>query len=459
MAQAQRTVLYIAHADRPSGKAGGIRAERFVNALTKHGLGVVTTVCDTHSRIERIGPQVLIGRFSSEKNIPNEIRQSNSPRWPFWLPLPGPDSDWQYCRGVYPVCNGLIRQQPVDLIYVMTPPFCLATIAHRLARQHNLPLIVEFDDAWYTGMYWPYRHALARRLARYWEKRCLVDAQAIVTVTETHKKILAQHFGPAIAQKITTIPHSFDPGLSCLTAGPDDAHSLGEPSGQRWFRIAYVGQVRGNDLIDVPRAKRLGRLLHSRVRRVLFGARFCEKLQLEWMSPYYLLSALARVARENPAFAEGFRLDFIGEKYAETDGWAQQMNLSGNVRQHGLLSPRQAQQFVDRADVLVLNLYGITGLDYHWCVPTKAYTYLGAGKAILGLLPAGEARDILQQAGAGFFAPPNDIGAIARQLSELFHAHTHEGIKLTLDWDYINQFGLDRQEKRFTDIVDSVFTE
>lgn len=459
MVQAQRTVLYIAHADRPSGKAGGIRAERFVNALTKHGLGVMTTVCDAASRIERVGPQVVIGRFSSPKNVPQEVRQSGARRWPFWSVLPGPDTDWQYCRGVYPVCNWLLRQQPVDLIYVMTPAFCLATIAHRLAREHNLPLIVEFDDAWYTGMYWPYPHALARGLARYWERRCVFDAQAIVTVTETHKRILGQKFGPAIAQKITNIPHSFDPSLSCRKAGLDDGHSLGERSDQRLFRVAYVGQVRGNDLIDVPRAKRLWRLVHSRARRFLFGARFCEKLQLEWMSPYYLLSAMARVAQEDRSFAERLRLDFIGEEYAEIDVWARQMNLSGNVKQHGVLSPGQAQQFVDGADVLVVNLYGITGLDYHWCIPTKAYTYLGAGKAILGLLPAGEARDIIQKAGAGFFAAPNDIGAIARQLSELFHAHTHEGIKLALDWDYINQFDLGHQEKRFTDIVDSVLNK
>ena len=456
MSQAPPTVLYVAQTERPSGRAGGIRAERFVNAMIKHGIHVATTVFDTNGRIENVGRELQICRFADTSNMPDGIRRSNVPRWPFHKPLPGPDADWQYCRAAYPVANWIIKQRAIDLIYVMTPPFCLATVAHQLAQQHRLPLIIELDDAWYTGMAWPYRHGLQRRRARQWERRCLNDADVIVTVTETHKDILAQHFGRAIAKKITTIPHSFDPVLSGQASASKTPLSKPTPISQRSFKLAYVGQVRGNDLIDVPFAKKMWRACHSSARRLLLGASFCEGLQLEWMSPHYLLSALAKLSQQNKAFTQNMQLDFVGEKYPEIDRWAKEMNLTDNVAQHGLLPPEQAQQFIDDADTLVLNLYGIKGLDYHWCVPTKTYTYLGAGKPILALLPPGEAHDIVQRAGAGFFAAPDDISAITQQVSQLYQQHTQGGIKLTLNHDYINQFDLANQERRFTDIVNKV---
>ena len=53
------------------------------------------------------------------------------------------------------------------------------------------------------------------------------------------------------------------------------------------------------------------------------------------------------------------------------------------------------------------------------CVPQKVYECLGTGKPVLALLPDGDARDILAQAGTALLCSPRDVGAIKASLLAL----------------------------------------
>jgi len=451
----------------PSTNAAGIRAGRCVEGFIKHGYRVCVVSGSVKAGWERPADELEICRVGPDGQLPKQVKDDRTASgWPWWKPMPGPDPDRNCTGALFRAAQVMIRQKEPDLIYVMGPPFSLLLVARQLALKYQLPFIVELDDAWYTGMPWPYRNFLQRNLAQKWEQWCLSEAAGIVTVTQTHQKILTERYLDEIAAKITTIPHSFDrrEAKSANTTEPDKSKTQNTPSKaltnyNKKFTLAYVGQVHGVDVTSSSPPKKILQALNQGVRRILLGANFCENLRLDWMSPYHLLAAAAQAARQDDEFSQEVQINFVGTKYPQIDNWAREMNLGQMVYQQGPRPPEQAEQFVEQADLLVVNLYGIVGMDYHWCVPTKTYTYLGAGKAILALLPAGEAADIIRRAGTGFFAPPAEVNSISELLLKLFHQHKNGRIPVNPDWEYINQFDLEHQQQHFAQVVHTVLKQ
>lgn len=453
-----KTVLYLSRSYLPSTNAAGIRAGRCVEGFLKHGYYVCVVSGSEKAGWERPTPELEICRVGPNGELPKQVREDRTAAgWPWWKPMPGPDPDRNCTGALFRAAQVMIRQNKPDLIYVMGPPFSLLVVARQLSLKYQLPFIAELDDAWYTGMPWPYRNFLQRNLAQKWEQRCLSEAAGIVTVTRTHQKILAEKYLDEVAAKISTIPHSFDRGQtkSSKPTEPDKSKTHNKEK----FTLAYVGQVHGIDVTSSSPLKKILQGLNQRGRRILLGANFCEKLRLDWMSPYHLLAATAQAARQDDEFSQGVQINFVGTKYPQIDNWARKMNLGHMVSQQGPRLPEQAARFVEQADLLLVNLYGIVGMDYHWCVPTKTYTYLGSGKPILALLPPGEAADIIRRAGTGFFAPPAEVNSISELLLKLFHQHKSGAILVKPNWEYINQFDLENQQQHFAQVVRNVLKE
>ena len=443
-----KTVLYLTKYYLSTRVAAGIRADRFVSALVQKGYRVVVVTKGEKAYIENRSPLLQICCINAEDRLPAEISQESLPKWPSWKRLPGPDAEYGFSRAVYRAAQWLIRRFPVDALFATAGPYGLMAIAHTLAGQYHLPMVLEFRDAWFTGMEWPYRSYLEKRQARLWEKRCIMDAQAVITETETQRQILVETYGESLGQKIETIRHSYEAVAEKGGGIP--------PKPDRPFMIAYTGQLRGIDRMSAPVLARVLLRASRLIRRGLFGACFCEKLRLDWMSPHYLLQALAGAAQDDPEFGRSFQMHFVGNRFPAVDHWAKKMGIAEQVIQHGPLPHSQVKEYLTEVDLLVLSLYGIKNRDYHWCVPGKTYTYLGSGKAILALLPPGEARDLVLQAGTGFPARPDDIPGIQKTVLDLFRKIKFEGFQPRPNWDFIRQFHLPVQQNRFVQIISSV---
>ncbi|MBN2210721.1 MAG: glycosyltransferase [Sedimentisphaerales bacterium] len=434
-----RTVLYLTRYYIPTATAAGIRADRFVKALTNSGVRVIVATIGADPEYQEISGLLTICRIARDGRLPGRL-PDNLPVWPRLEPLPGPHADPICTRALYRACHGLIRQYQPDILFATGLPFSLLAAAQRLAKMYGLKLALEFRDAWTVGKDWPYPSAFHRRLARKWEDRCITHAELIITETDHQKKILDDHYGCEISPRTLTIRHSFERAEeidSDVRLNPDE------------FTIVYTGQLRGLDITESPALTKVTKVISRMIRRVLLGATFCDQLRLDWMSPDYLMAGLARAVSKNQQFAHKVRLIFAGQKFPEIDHLARKYNITGNVTQLGPVSPPYAQQLAHLADVRVLTLYGINNLDYHWCVPGKTYAYMGSGKPILALLPTGEARDLVTGAGTGVFAKPDDIPEIARQLLVLFQRRITNQPALEPDWSFINQFHLPVQQRQF----------
>ena len=502
-------MLYVTYGYEPVTSASSIRAVNFVNAIVEQGLRTIVVADDVKTRFERVSDLLTVCTVTGQGQIPDQLARESLPRWPWWKQLPGPDPQNRFVKAAFRVCNNLIARYKPGLVFVTMPPFSFGAMGCELARRHDLPLVVEFRDAWYSAMPWPYDNVLQRHNAGRWERLCVGTANKVVAVTDGIRQALADAYGDDVARKTSVVRHGFDDLNRSLgvagsksadglltTVGPGDAgqpnpvassgctlrsnqgsdpgrnphpntpaglgctthpNSVTGPDGSdRPFTIAYTGQLRGIDIVAADTLSRAFRRTHQGLRRMLLGASFCEKLQLDWMSPHYLLSGLSQAAQKDSGFRHSVRLVFVGEEFTQIDTWAREMGIADLVEQLGPVPVQQAQRIAEDADMLVLTLYGIRDCAYHWCVPSKLYTYLGSGNAVLALLPPGEALDLVTRAGTAVPVAPDDPAAIARKLLDCFNLHRRQSAIVKPNWPFIDQFRLSVQRDNFTNLIKSV---
>ena len=443
------TVLYITWAYRPTHAAGTIRAVNFVEALVEAGFGVIVLTVGQRAEVEKISEDLTMCTVCQDGQIPPELKATSEPRWRRWEAIPGPDAASRTFRAIYQTAHGLIGQYKPSVVFASAPPFPSLVAGHHLAQRYGLGLILEFRDAWFTGMPWPYKNRWQRHGARYWEQRCVQKADKIITVTDAYRRILIDTYGAQVEKKTFTIRHGYN-------VDTDDDEQIRLPidglaEDEDSFLITHTGQFQGFDLIERHPLRGIGQVLL----RILLGARSCSQLRLEWLCPYNLMAAVAQAAKENPEFRRNYRLVFAGQKFEQIEKWAQQMDLE-QVHQLGPLPPEQARKLTRHSDLLVLLLYGIKNCAYHWCVPSKIYSYLSTGRPVLALVPAGEARELALKAGTGVAAAPDDVSGIAQQLLTIFAEHQSGQSDRKTNWEFINQFDLKVQQRKFVEVFLSV---
>ncbi len=449
MASASPTVLYISTYYSPTTGAAGIRAVRFVEGLRCRGYRVIVLTSGKQPELTAAADGVLC-RVREDGQIPEALGCKSAKRWDRQNALPGPDPEPRRIEGFFRCGQLLIETYHPSILIASGPPFSCAAMAHELGAMYRIAVLQDFRDAWFTGMPWPYPSRRLRNRSEHWEQICLADAAAVTVVTQTLGRLLEERYGAEPGKKIVYIPHSFETPKS----GAGSSSPI--PRTENEFRIVYTGQLRGVRETAMSPLHRSFRRLGQQFRRLAFGANFCEKLRLEWMSPHILLEAMGTVAADHPDFARDLRFLLAGESFSAIDRWAGQFGIRRNILQTGPLPPEQARLLPHSADLLVLSLYGIQDCPHHWCVPSKVFEYLGTGKPILSLTPPGEASDIVRLAGTGLPVHPEDKARIADLLLQLYRQHQAGGIAIRPDWNYIRRFHLPNQQKQFCDLVDSL---
>jgi glycosyl transferase family 4 len=443
------TVLYITWAYTPAHTAGAIRAVNFGDALRKAGFRVIVLTVRCEAGVGRISDDLIVCTVTEDGQLPSEMDTSDLPRWPWWKPIPGPDPSRRSFRAVYQTAHNLIGQYKPDVLFATAPPFSSLVAGHQLAEHYHLPLILEFRDAWFTGMPWPYKNRWQRRSAQHWERLCVDKADRVITVTDTYRRILSDTYGTKVGNKTCTIRHGYD--ARTFDNEPAPLEIPGGAAEEGCFVITHTGQFQGFDELESQPWRRLG----QGIKRIILGSRSCCQLRMDWQCPYYLMAAVAKAAQTNSEFRRQYRLVFVGQKFDQIDRWAQQMHLE-HVHQTGPLLPEQALQWMRQSDLLVLLLYGIKNCAYHWCVPSKLYSYLRAGKPILPLTPSGEARDLARQSGLAGKAMPDDISYIARELLIFFRDQQRDPAEREMNWEFVKPFDLKIQQQRFVEQFQSV---
>jgi colanic acid biosynthesis glycosyl transferase WcaI len=257
-----------------------------------------------------------------------------------------------------------------DVVLASTPPLVLGLGSAVVARARKIPLVWWVQDLHpeiATALDLASGGSPAFRLLHRAHDWILRGARTVVAVSAAQRQTLLESYPSLCPDRVIVLENP---------AAHDHATELGEPPCGEQLLVSYTGNLGRSQglehVLDVAAAVR-----HLPVRFVLHGNGAAEPS---------LRSATSERKLDNVEFSR-------------------------------FLADEEYLQLLHRTHVLMLVLR--PGID-RYSFPSKLWTYLAAGRPIVGLAGQGGAvEQTLQQSGAGVFAPWGDVPASVAAITEL----------------------------------------
>ena len=265
------------------------------------------------------------------------------------------------------------RRKP-HVIWATGEPWSSFIVAERASQRTGVPYVLDFRDSW-TLTQDPFearRPVWATRSDRRTLHRLFKGAQAVILRYETEAECYLRAYKAALdVSKIHLIPNG------------------------------YEGTI---DEFVVP------------------GGDQCTILYTGTLSDYRydtLLQALHCFKKSDPTRATRLRLLFVGDGMEVLANEAAALDLSDIVATVGPISYAEITRLQQEAHALLMLEREPTIKGYELLAGAKLFGYLKAGRPIVGVLPSGEAKKILQRVGVSTLADvdsPSEIIVVFRQL-------------------------------------------
>ncbi|NLX50052.1 MAG: glycosyltransferase family 4 protein [Methanospirillum sp.] len=381
-----RRVLLVAYEYPPIGGTGMVRPLKFSKYLPRFGWEVhVLTVRNpdrfyTTTGGDPVPPPVTVHRATNPLNnlsvVEGGLRRLGVERRVF-----GPDVFLGWASPAIRAGARIIEDEAIDLVWVTCPPFSAARIGVGLKERTGVPFVLDLRDAWTPGPHpTPYIHpSLGRRDERL-EARAIASADWIVTATPGIRDAYIGKY-PSVRDRSSTVLNGFD---------PDDIPPPVEPFPR--FTIAYTG--------------------------FFYGAR----------SPGRFLAALGRIHREGLIPADEIRFAWAGRPAPFVLDLVRREGVEPIVEYLGLLTKADADALLYRSHLLFLLPFAEVeeGTDRQ-VLTGKIFPYLASGRPILGLMPDGDAKRMVEEyAETAYIVPSGDVEEICEAILDA-HARWKAG--------------------------------
>jgi len=383
-----RKVLIIAYYFPPMGLSGVQRTVKFAKFLPKYGWKpTVLTVEPTGyyafddtllKEAEEAGVKIVrtrsydVNRLLRKQGVvkmPSERMRKLLQFFGDLLFIPDTKIGWKSIA--IKTASELIKQERFDLLFATAPPQTDFLIGAALKRKFEIPLVVDYRDAWldYPFKYFP------TPLHRLWhvhlEKRVLKAAdRVIVTHRRVKEGILRRH--KAVDYK----------------------------------EVIIISQ--GYDAEDFPPMNTEKRAKPVKMKIAHAGTFYAER------NPTIMLHALANVLQANPKIRGRIEAHFIGNAREEDRQLVKKLDLQNAVHFIGYLPHRECIRQLVESDVL----WFVIDNDYQ--TPGKLYEYFGSRKPLIASLVEGYTKQVIKESGAAICVPLKDVKAHENAIIEQF---------------------------------------
>jgi len=324
-----------------------------------------------------------------------------------WLLIPDKHVRWA-TMAFFPALGALLRGR-AGAIFTTSPPASAHLLGLKLKGLTGKPWIMDLRDPWtLEPLAWYLRSGGARlSLEKRLERLCFRYADAIITSTPEAAGRYGEIY-PAWARKVHAIPNGYDADEIEAARTSISRSDIVKDIGEKIFVMSHVGTFCRHT--DVPAC------------------------------PSGLLEAIRNLAREGVVSPDTFRLILAGGMNPDTERLIAGYDLGGLVSMTGPVAHIEALRIMLRSDLLFL--YD-PNREARYYVHGKLYEYLASGRRILGVVPDGAARRLLESSGHAAAVTGDDEKEIRPVLAEVlsgrggasarpgFDVTRYEGARLT----------------------------
>jgi len=316
-----------------------------------------------------------------------------------------PDNKLYWSGKAIRVARKLLKEKKFDAIYVSVPPFSSIDKAVNLKKEFNIPLFVDYRDAWLTNQFRFYPTPIHKYLNKRLEDKVLRNVDRVLVVNRAVKEDLMNEYKFLSFNDVYILTHGYDPDdFDKITPLPRENNKL---------RITYSG------------------------------------IFYEGITPKYFLKAFKELTLEYPDIASNIELHFVGHFKRENRKLVKRLKLQSFVKEIGYLSHLESVKRIISSDILWLMLPDDKKMNN--VTPGKIFEYFGAKKPILASLPEGISKQIIRNYEASFITKPNDVDDIKNTILKIHSLYlTNELPKPNLE--YVDKFNRIKLTKDLTKI-------
>ncbi len=433
------TLLVIALEFPPIQAAGVFRPLRFVTHLPKFGIRPVVV---TFNPLQLADQAVHVFNKALSTRVPTDTPiylldvQCIEPDRPRTIETLGDDIRGVRCATFEQLFAEINARHRIDAIWATCPPFNMAGLALAARDAFRKPLIVDMRDAWSQWGMVPFRTWVHYRLTRRKEIDLINAADAVVCVTEQLADMQSQLTGKP-KEGFQWIPNAYD-----FAAPPP--RQLNLAAQKTPLRVAYAGQFYFNGLHEdaagaIPwYKKKPHRWLHY----------YATKQRWIYRSPYFFFRAWARLRATNPMLGNRLEFHYVGH----VPTWLEEMAAGFGLREfctwHGVKSKQDTEHILSCSDALLsTSIKVVDGEDY--CLASKTFDYIAAGKIVLGFVCPGAQRDFLLQANISVLFDPDDVSGSARTLGEV----VEHGVRRDVNTQFLETYSSLSTTNKLADLI------
>ena len=399
----KKHLLLVAYFFPPIGGAGAQRPLKFAKYLLELDWDVTVLTVDQSSSNFRFSPadETLSSELSQIDKDINIIRTTTSSKKPFF----SYDKFGTWSHETANRIPELLNSVNINAALITMSPFSAAEIGLAIKEHLKVPIIFDLRDPWALDGWQrqkSYFHWLAHARKM---KTALRQASGVIANTNAAREAINDFLDNTIDEKLVTITNGYDRSDFSKEQKNSSRH---KPYNNK-FELLFTGSL----LSELSSKKKTIKQFIKE--KIAFSP---EKIEYSGRTLIHLMEAF------NLLWRRGEHIDFsikcIGS-FTEADiqsisnsPFADRVTFVGYTPHEDII-----KEICDNSKVLFLPLHGTTEGKKSLITPGKTYEYLASGTPILGCLPDGDARDLVETSPIGVVANPCDPDSIADKILEL----------------------------------------
>jgi len=344
-----------------------------------------------------------------------------------------------FLSGVIDAVKEQLCQGSFDAVILTMPPYGMSPIVPAIREISDVPIFVDLRDPWALDGACSYSSKAQWSTNNQWMQEVLGIADGVIANTPEAGVQLARAVSGLSADDVAVVNNGC--AISAFQGALPPRPRVMEDDR---LNIVHTGTLHSHAFVRTRGF--IGQLRKLKNYRV-------ENISISGRTAYHLLRAMTLLEREQPDVMEGVRLTLVGVEDDATREIVDASPCRDRVRLTGFVPYQESIAWIRHADALFVSLFGLPKGHRSRIIPYKIYEYLASGRPILGALPEGDARDLVEKSDRGQCADPCDDRALSQALRAVIEQARSMGRETPPVQPFVHEYDWTRQCERFFEFL------